>query len=48
MLALGGGKSIGDRVKAMLESVATNIRGGAVERCRHFIADERPDELVEQ
>lgn len=48
ILALGGEKSIGDRVRAMLENVATNVRGGAVERCGHFIADERPDDVVER
>ncbi|MGV0024430.1 hypothetical protein [Phormidesmis priestleyi] len=32
----------------MLESVAVNVQGGAMERCGHFIPDERPDDLVEQ
>lgn len=32
----------------MIGSVATNVQGGAIERCGHFIADERPDLLVER
>lgn len=48
ILALGGDTVTGDRVKFMLESVATNVRGGSVERCGHFIPDERPDDLVDQ
>jgi pimeloyl-ACP methyl ester carboxylesterase len=48
ILAIDGDKSMGDRVKTMLESVATNVQGGAIKRCGHFIPDERPDELVDQ
>lgn len=48
ILALGGEKVMGDRVKVMLENVATNVWGGAIEQCGHFIPDERPDELVER
>ncbi|MUG91668.1 alpha/beta fold hydrolase [Scytonema sp. UIC 10036] len=48
VLALGGEKSMGDRVKAMLQSVASNVRGGMVEHCGHFIPDERPDYLVDR
>lgn len=48
ILALGGEQSLGDRVKTMLQSVATNVRGGSIEKCGHFIADEQPDLLVER
>lgn len=48
VLALGGEKVTGDRVKAMVQSVAMDVRGGAVDRCGHFIPDERPDYLIEQ
>ena len=48
ILALDGDKSMGNRVKTMLESVATNVRGGAMERCGHFIPDERPDALTDR
>jgi pimeloyl-ACP methyl ester carboxylesterase len=48
VLALGGEKSMGDRVKTMIQKVAENVRGGAVDRCGYFIPDERPDDLIEQ
>lgn len=48
ILALGGDQVLGDRVKMMLQNVAENVRGGAIEQCGHFVADERPDYLVEQ
>lgn len=48
VLALGGEKSMGDRVKAMMQSVANIVSGSSIERCGHFIPDERPDYLVEQ
>lgn len=48
VLGLGGEKSIGEKTKQMLESVASNVSGGAVERCGHFIPEERPDYLAAQ
>ncbi|GAP98022.1 alpha/beta fold hydrolase [Leptolyngbya sp. NIES-2104] len=48
VLALGGEKSIGEKVKLMMQSVATDVRGGSVDRCGHFIPDERPDALIDQ
>ncbi|MBW4616388.1 MAG: alpha/beta hydrolase [Desmonostoc vinosum HA7617-LM4] len=48
VLAIGGDKSLGDRVKTMLKSVAANVQGGAMERCGHFIPHERPDNLVDR
>ena len=48
ILALGGERSMGERVKVMMQSIANNVSGGSIERCGHFIPDERPDYLVEQ
>ena len=48
ILALGGDNVTGDRVQSMLQSVATDVQGGAVERCGHFIPDERPNVLLDQ
>jgi pimeloyl-ACP methyl ester carboxylesterase len=48
VLALGGDKVMGTHVKEMMQGVASDVRGSAVERCGHFIPDERPDYLVEQ
>jgi len=46
VLALGGSLSMGDHAVAMVRGVAADVRGGTVERCGHFIAEERPDELL--
>ena len=48
VLALGGEGSLGGHVVGMLQQVAETVRGGAVERCGHFIAEERPDYLIDQ
>ncbi|MBV8884054.1 MAG: alpha/beta hydrolase, partial [Chroococcidiopsidaceae cyanobacterium CP_BM_RX_35] len=48
VLALGGDRSLGDHVKMMLQNVALDVRGGAIEQCGHFVADERPDYLAKQ
>ena len=48
VLGLGGEKSIGEKTKMMLESVASKVSGSAIERCGHFIAEERPEYLIEQ
>jgi len=47
VLALGGEFSEGDHVLASVKQVAEDVRGGIVERCGHFIPEERPDQLVE-
>lgn len=48
VLGLGGEKSMGEHTKQMLEEVASDVRGGSVKQCGHFIPDEQPDYLVEQ
>jgi pimeloyl-ACP methyl ester carboxylesterase len=48
ILGLGGSRSKAGQVKKMLESVAIDVRGGTVQDCGHFIADEQPEFLLEQ
>jgi pimeloyl-ACP methyl ester carboxylesterase len=48
VLALGGAQSLGPQMVNMVHEVATNMRGGVIERCGHWIADERPEYLTEQ
>lgn len=47
VLALGGERSMGSQTFEMMQRVATNVQGGSVDRCGHFIPDERPDYLIE-
>jgi pimeloyl-ACP methyl ester carboxylesterase len=30
----------------MLKEFATNVAGGPIARCSHYVADERPDEVA--
>ena len=48
VLALGGAAFLGDGVRQEMEKVATDVRGGAVSQCGHWIADEQPDYLIDQ
>lgn len=48
VLALGGAQSFGPLMVNMVKEVATNVRGGMIEQCGHWIADERPEYLTEQ
>jgi pimeloyl-ACP methyl ester carboxylesterase len=48
VLALGGEQSLGPVMVNMVKEVATNVRGGVIERCGHWIADERPEYLTAQ
>ncbi len=46
VLGLGGEKSMGDRTRQMLTTVAANVQGGAMAGCGPFIPEEKPEELV--
>ena len=48
MLALEGECSLGENVMLSMKTVAKDMRGGVVERCGHWIPDERPDYLTQQ
>ena len=45
VLALGGDQRFGPRMVPMLQEFASNVSGGSIERCSHYVADERPDEV---
>ncbi|MET3726408.1 alpha/beta fold hydrolase [Sphingomonas trueperi] len=46
VLALGGEQRFGARMVPMLEEFATNVTGGEIARCSHYVADERPAEVA--
>lgn len=48
VLALGGDAFLGGIVKQGMEGLASNVRGGIIQECGHWVADERPDEVVAQ
>jgi pimeloyl-ACP methyl ester carboxylesterase len=46
VLALGGDQRFGSRMVPMLREFANNVTGGSIDRCSHYVADERPDEVA--
>ncbi|WP_232494582.1 alpha/beta fold hydrolase [Novosphingobium kaempferiae] len=46
VLGLGGDQRFGARMVPMLEEFATKVTGGAIARCSHYVADERPEEVA--
>lgn len=48
VLALGGETSLKDFPLRQLQAVASDVRGSVIERCGHWIPDERPDYLTQQ
>lgn len=46
VVALGGEKGLGAKVKQMVELVAQHVEGGVVPDCGHFLPEECPDEVV--
>ena len=48
VLALGGVNGFGAAALRSMQSLADNVRGGVIERCGHWIPEERPDYLGAQ
>ncbi len=48
VVALGGAKGLGAKVKQMVEMVAKNVEGGVIESSGHFLPEECPGEIVQR
>uniref|UniRef100_B0T6K7 Alpha/beta hydrolase fold n=1 Tax=Caulobacter sp. (strain K31) TaxID=366602 RepID=B0T6K7_CAUSK len=48
VLALGGEYSYGSQIVAMLQEFATDVTGGSVAACGHWMPEERPTEVTER
>jgi pimeloyl-ACP methyl ester carboxylesterase len=48
VLALGGDHFNGIMVKEAMEQMATNVVGGVIPDCGHWVTDERPEYVVDQ
>jgi pimeloyl-ACP methyl ester carboxylesterase len=50
VLALGGIKSFGRGMECLesVQRVAENVRGGVIEDCGHWLAEEQPDTLARE
>ncbi len=42
VLALGGSIGVGDRLRVSMQSLATNVEGGEIEDCGHYVMEEQP------
>ncbi len=48
VLALGGKQSLGSMALEAMRDLAVDVRGGEIEQCGHWIAEEQPEYLSEQ
>lgn len=48
VLAMAGEACLGAMTKQCLEIAAEDVRGGVIERCGHWIGEERPDYIAQQ
>jgi pimeloyl-ACP methyl ester carboxylesterase len=48
LLALGGDMSLGDITPKLYGAVAEDVRGGVIPQCGHWVAEERPEYLIDQ
>jgi pimeloyl-ACP methyl ester carboxylesterase len=48
VLAMAGEACLGPLTKQCLELAATDVRGGVIERCGHWIGEERPEFIAKQ
>jgi pimeloyl-ACP methyl ester carboxylesterase len=46
VVAIGGAKGLGGKVKEMVERVAANVTGSVIDPSGHFLPEEAPQELV--
>jgi pimeloyl-ACP methyl ester carboxylesterase len=46
VLGLGGDQRFGAQMVPMLREFATNVTGGSIAQCSHYVADERPDDVA--
>ncbi len=43
VLALGGSMGVGDRLRVSMRSIATQVEGGEIEDCGHYVMEEQPE-----
>lgn len=48
VLALGGSRSVGANMVGLAQNLASNVQGGAIDDCGHFVPEEKPDEVAEK
>jgi microsomal epoxide hydrolase len=46
VLAIGGSTGLGASMEVSAKQAAENVQSAVIERCGHYVAEERPDELL--
>jgi microsomal epoxide hydrolase len=46
VLAIGGAAGLGASMEVSAKQAAENVQSAVIERCGHYVAEERPDELL--
>jgi microsomal epoxide hydrolase len=46
VLALGGDHAVGDALRQAMTTAATDVSGGSIAACGHYIPEEAPRELI--
>lgn len=46
VLAVGGDRRWGNKMVGMLQELATDVTGGAIQDCGHWVAEEKPEPLL--
>jgi pimeloyl-ACP methyl ester carboxylesterase len=46
VLALGGSGAQGDNLRLSMETLASNVSGGVIEDCGHYVMEEQPEALA--
>jgi pimeloyl-ACP methyl ester carboxylesterase len=48
VLALGGDRAVGDALRNAMTTAATDVTGGALVNCGHYIPEEAPDQIIKR
>jgi pimeloyl-ACP methyl ester carboxylesterase len=46
VLALGGESAVGEALKALVTPLGSNVRGGTVANCGHYVVEEQPETVA--
>jgi len=48
VLALGGQGGLGSNMRKSLEALASNVQGGQIDDCGHYVMEEQPENIPQK
>lgn len=48
LLALGGQGGLGSNMRKSLEALASNVQGGQIDDCGHYVMEEQPENVAQK